>query len=408
MAYPFKKGYRKRPSDAARWTRCAKALAFTKDYPNTSTGAADEGTAAHWIREQCLDLGFDAYDWIGTTVRVNGVGYECDPDMADALQPGIDEIREFPGKMFVETWVDTTEWVGPDEDGKPQGGTVDCGVVGTDLIVISDLKFGRGEPVQAAGNDQQMLYALAFYHAVAKHISSATTFLIIIDQPRNGAGGGYWTVTLADLEKYGAFIKARSEAADDPDAEFTPGVKQCKWCPAANVPGRPGGCPAHNQDMMDDVGITFDDLDAEDEWEPPIVEGMTPERMIAISLKRKRIEQWLEYCHAAAIQHLTDEGPCAGQKAVYGRAGNRKWASEDAAQAFMLQTLDSRDPFNKKLKSPAQVEKEKGKKFKVPAALVEQSDPKPIMVPEEDDREAIMPFNDEFDDYGSEIDLDEL
>lgn len=407
MAEMHRAGFRKRPSDAARWTRCAKALSFTKDYPNTSTGAADEGTAAHWVREQCLEFGFDAYDFIGRSIRVNGVAYECDADMADALQPGIDEIREFEGRVFVEHWVDTTEWVGYDENGKPQGGTVDCAVVGTDLIFCSDLKFGRGVPVHAAKNDQQMLYMLAFYHSVAKHISKATTFIITIDQPRNSAGGGHWTTTIEELEAYGAFIKERAAAADSLNAEFTPGPKQCHWCPAANVPGRPGGCPAHNADMMGEVEIEFEDLDAPEAWQPPRIDELTPERLIALSRKRKAITDWLEYCHAAAMQHLMDVGPTAGQKAVLGRAGNRKWSDERAAEAFLRQQLPGGDPHNRKLKSPAQVEKEIGSKFKVPNALVEQSDPKPIMVPEEDDREAIKPFNDEFEDYGANP-LDDL
>lgn len=407
MAYPFRKGLRKRPSDAVRWTRCAAALRFTLDYPNTSSGAADEGTAAHWIREMCLELGMDAYDWIGTKVSVGGTLYECDFDMAEALQGGIDEICEFDGEIFNEVWVDTTEWVGLDENGKRQGGTVDCGIVGSNLIVLSDLKFGQGVPVPAVRNDQQSLYGLAFYHQIAKHISDATEFLIIIDQPRNSAGGGYWPVTLAELEKYGQFVKTRAAMADDPDAEFTPGEEQCRWCPAANVPGRPGGCPAHSADMMDAIGLTFDDLDAPEEWTPPVVDEMTIERLIQISDKSSGIKKWLEYCHARVIQHLLEEGPVGGKKAVYGRRPNRKWSSPSAAEAFMLQKLTS-TPFNKKLKSPSQVEKEIGKKYQVPGALIERGEPKPIVVDIEDARESIAPLNAEFDDFDDTNDFDDF
>lgn len=400
MAFPFLKGLRKRPSDAARWTRCAKALQFTKDYPNDSSEAADEGTAAHTIREDCLRFGFDPFDFIGRKIKVNGLLYECDEDMCEALTPGIDEIRSFGGEMFVEYWVDTTEWVGPDENGNPQGGTVDCAVVGKHLTVLSDLKFGRGVAVSPVKNDQQMLYALAFYHQVVKRVSpECTDFVIIIDQPRNSAGGGSWAVTLEQLEAYGRFVKERAAACEDPDATFTPSKDSCKWCPAANVDNRPGGCPAHAQQMMDDVEISFDDLDNLDliGWAPPNVDALTPSRLIALSKVKGQINQFLEYAHARALQHLMDYGPAGGQKAVKGRHPRRKWRDPNAAEAYLKQTLPADDPYNKTLKTPTQAESILGKGKEIPTALVERGEPKPIMVPVEDSRPAIQSVESEFD-----------
>lgn len=400
MSAPFLKGLRKRPSDAARWTRCAKALQFTRDYPNESTGAADEGTAAHTIREDCLRFGFDPYDFFGRKVKVNGVLYECDEDMCEALTPGIQEIREFDGETFVEYWVDTTEWVGVDENGNPQGGTVDCGVVGKHLTVVSDLKFGRGVPVSPVKNDQQMLYLLAFYHQVVKNIApECADFLIIIDQPRNVAGGGTWSVTLDELEAYGRFIKVRSAAAEDPCAEFTPTKEGCKWCPAANVPGRPGGCPAHAQQAMDDIELSFEDLDNLDilPWTPPNVDALTVERLIKLSTLRTQINQFLEYVQLRAVQHLIDYGPSAGQKAVRGKNPPRKWISESAAEAFLKQRLPADDPYNRKIKTPTQAESILGKGHEIPSALVERGQPKPIMVPVEDSRPALVSVENEFD-----------
>lgn len=145
----LRRGLRKRPSDAGRWTRCPKALSFTKDYPNTSSDAADEGTACHHVRQMCLSFGFDAYDFIGAKVPVNGKLWEFTADLADAVQPGLDEIWSYEGRLIVEQWVDTTQWVGLDENGDRQGGTIDCGVIGRRLYVQSDLKAGMGVAVQA-------------------------------------------------------------------------------------------------------------------------------------------------------------------------------------------------------------------------------------------------------------------
>jgi hypothetical protein len=388
------------PSDSARWLNCPGSIEFTKDYPPTSTEAADEGTAAHWVREQCLELGFDPYDFIGTQIHVNGKLYTCDDEMADALAPGIDEIREFDGEMYVEEWVDLTKWVGLDKNGKRQGGTIDCGVAGKELHVLSDEKYGKGVPVDAVRNSQQMLYALGFWDQIARHISDAEQFLIIVDQPRNAAGGGYWSVSLSDLLKFGEEVKVRAELTLKPNAPLIPGRKQCAWCPAANLPGRQGGCPAHHADMLDLIG--FEDLDAPEPWKPPVVESMTFERRLKVAEHMTGISQWLEYIHASVLQDLLDEGPKGGKKAVLGRNPPRKWRDQRAAEAFIRQKNIL--PFNQKLKTPKQIEKAIGRGYEIPQALVERGSPKPIIVPAEDARDAIRPLGAEFEDLGSEFD----
>lgn len=353
----------------------------------------------HEGRQICLDWGYDAYDLIGREVEVEGVKGILDEEFADCVQPGIDEINQYNGRLFVEEWVDTTEWVGHDEHGNRQGGTIDALVVGKHLSVISDLKAGRGVAVQAVDNDQQTLYLLGAYRQIIRRLApECESFLVIIDQPRNSAGGGYWHLTLDELLERGERIKAAAAACDAPNAPLTPGPIQCQWCPAANVAGRPGGCPAHAQSMIDEIEMDFEDLDDVEAWEPPLVAGLTPERLINLSQHRKSIENFLEYAHAMAIQHLTTHGATAGQKAVLGRAGNRKWASEKSAEAFLRQQLPGGDPFNKKLKSPSQSEKEVGKKYKIPNSLIERGEPKPIMVPVEDARPAILSVEQEFDD----------
>ncbi|MBI1620086.1 DUF2800 domain-containing protein [Aquamicrobium zhengzhouense] len=401
---PHYRGFIRRPSDAARWLRCHASLRFTASYPkDESSEWADEGTAAHAVREECLYWGYDAYHFIGSKQHINGRTFEVDADMADHLQQGIDEIRQFSGRMVVEYRVDTTNWVGYDEHGKPQGGTVDCAVIGQELVVLSDLKYGF-DPVSPVENEQQMLYALAFYHQVVKHISKATKFLIIIDQPRIPHGGGYWYVELADLEAFGERVKDAAYKTEQEDAAFNPCVEACKWCPAANVPGRPGGCEAHANSNIAHLDLSVDKLDVEP-GEPlplPPVESLTPERLLTIHENRKAIEKFLDYCSFMALQHVLQNGPTAGKKAVLGKGGNRKWRSEGAAEAFIREQLPSSSPFNMKLKSPSQVEKEVGKKYQVPGALVERSEPKPILVPVEDAREAITPLNDEFEDYGDD------
>lgn len=383
------------PSDSARWLQCPGSINFTKHYPNESTDAADEGSAAHWVREQCLNFGFDAYDFIGMTVTFNGKKWVVDDDMADALQPGIDQILEYSGKMFVEERLDLGRWM------PGQFGTLDCGIAGEELIVISDLKYGSGVPVQAVKNTQQMIYALGFWDQFARHITDAKQFLIIIDQPRNAGGGGEWLVTLDELLEFGKTLKIKAAATLEDGAPLLPSEKACLWCPAANIPGRAGGCPAHAEWLAGKIDMDFEALDncalLGIPWQPPIVSALTPERLIEISLAKSSIEKWLEYCHAQALQHLMNHGPLGGYKAVSGRRPPRKWRDTGAAEAFMRQMLPSKSPFNPKLKTPAQAEKEVSKTYEIPTAFVERGQAKPTMVPVEDARPALWTVEDEFD-----------
>lgn len=402
-------GYRKRPSDAGRWGGCPASLSFTQSYPNESSAAADEGTAAHWIRETCLDVGLDAYDLIGTSVTVNGVAYECDTAMADCLQPGIDWIREQDDThgFFVEERVDVTHITGPDENGNPQYGTLDCGWIGAEVAGMSDLKYGAGVPVQAVDNDQQLVYLSSFYrHYVLPRAPHIKRFIIVIDQPRNGAGGGEWELTLDDLLKHEKRLKRAAAKCDEDDPVFTPNVKSCLWCPAANVPGRLGGCNAHAKWVSDMIDMDVEDLDAlEDEpWTAPKLDDWTPERIAKVAVNKSAITKFVDYCVALTLDHAINEGPIAGVKAVKGKQGPRKWVNTGAAEVFMQK--NGVEPFNKALKSVAQVAKELGKKKPMPESLYERNEPKPILAPVADKRPAITTLNEEVDDLDSLTDDD--
>ena len=383
------------PSDSSRWLNCPGSINFTRHYANESSAAADEGTVAHWVREQCLELGFDSYDFLGTRMTLNGVTWEVDDEMAEALVEGIDLIREVDGPMFVEKRLDLGRWM------PGQFGTLDCGIAGKDVILISDLKYGRGVAVSAVKNTQQMIYALGFWDNIARHVTDAQRFRIVIDQPRNAAGGGEWEVSLGDLLAFGETLKEKASATLDENAPLCASKAACTWCPAANMPGRQGGCPAHAKWQLDQIELDFEDLDeaaaSGTPWTPPPVEGLTPERLVQISLAKSGLEKFLEYAHAKALQHIMDYGPTGGQKVVLGRRPPQKWRNADAAEAFMCQQLPSANPFNKKMKTPTQAAAEMGKKYEIPAALVERGQPKPIMVPVEDARPSIMTLESEFD-----------
>ncbi|AEG53181.1 DUF2800 domain-containing protein [Sinorhizobium meliloti] len=400
---------RNAPSDSKRWLLCSGALnrckALGLDQIDDSSDAADEGTAAHSIRELCLEVGLDPYDFVGTKIGVNGKTFTCDEDMAAALQPGIDRLREFDGVMFVEFRVDITPWTGPDEHGNPQGGTLDCGIVGDDEICVGDLKFGKGIPVEAVGNTQIRLYGLGFYEQVAKYLTKAKRFRFIIDQPRNGRGGGEWVQTLEELQAFGEYVKERAALTFDPNAPCTPSKEACLWCSAAKVDG---ACPEFEAWNLEFCDIEFENLDDYDEYgidiETPDVEGLTVARKRAIYDHLGVIRKFLTRVEQSVAEAVrSGQGDLYGKKLVAGRRSHRKHVDETESEKWLRKKgFEDEQIFTKKLKTPAMLDKVCGK-GKFPTEMVKGGHPTPSIVSIEDARPA-LPVDMEFDNLDDDSD----
>lgn len=372
------------PSSASIWMNCAGSINAQRGLPDETTEFAAEGTFAHLISEMCLDLGLDPYDFIGHRAVIEGYSFEWDEEDADHLAFGIEQIRSFDGRFYGEHQVDLSHWLGPN-----QFGTLDRAVVGDDLIVVSDLKFGRGLPVSPVENKQLMLYSLGFHHNIARHVSHATDFLIIIDQPRCNGGGGEWRTTLADLERFGEEARVAAELTKDPSAPLKAG-EHCKWCKRRSAPG---GCPTFDTFMVGLLAAQFDDLDDNiliggTPLELPVV--MTPERRSYVLDNRKLIENWLDTLHAQALDDALHGRPCGGKKAVEGRKSPDKWKDLNAIDAALLPLLGD-DRFNRKIKTPTQVSKElKIEDCPDIDALIQRGTRKPALVSEQDARPAML------------------
>lgn len=389
------------------------------DYPNAVAGLYDatneyaaEGTGAHSISDDCLALGLDADVFIGSKLKVNETNdegevlqswtFEWTEDDAEQLQYGLDEIRAFEGKFFGEHTVDLSEVVGV----PGQFGTLDRGVVGKDLIVVGDLKWGRGIPVSPVRNKQLMIYGLGFWRNVARHLTDATEFLFIIDQPRCHGGGGYWRCTLDELLAFQDEVReaaARTEQANPPRVASEKG---CYWCArrqqSPTEPGAVSGCKAYDEFALDLLGSKFDDIDEANllgsELLPPDMLRLSAERRSFVVRHKGTIEKWLDHLHAKVIQDGLNGDPTPGLKVVDGRRGRKNWVDEDQASAWLEPHLGE-NKFNIKLKSPAQAIKilpVEDRKALIDSGLFQQGDPKPVLVDEHDDRPAKATVDDKF------------
>lgn len=386
------------PSQAEGWSNCLDYVWANQGLPELNLKVAAEGTFAHIISDECLLMGADAYDYIGQRVKVSDWTFEWTLDDADLLQPGLDWVREQGGIFFGERQVDVSPWTIP-----YQHGTLDRGIIVPDknLLIINDLKWGRGIPVSPVRNKQETLYALGFWNEVGYQYLDAETATVqlVIDQPRCGGGGGFWNTTIAELMEIGEYLRERAQASST--MENPPRVPSEKGCMFCRRKLAPGGCEPYEEWRVRLLGLRFSDLDVDTSEAPLLEKAMTPRRRAYLLQHKAGIERWLDTHYEQALDDALTGLDAGGMKAVVdGRRGLRdKWKHEGAA-AETLQSLIGDKCFTKKLITPTQAckqvaEEDRGKL----EDLILRGEKGHSLVPLEDARDAVTRTSaNEFDD----------
>lgn len=391
------------PSAAERWMVCPGSVQLSKLFDDDTSIFASEGTAAHFVREQCLSTGANVEDYVGKTIHTEGYFFDVSPAWVGYLQPTIDWAREVGGIMSVEFRVELDPWLPGD------GGTLDLGIVTDELVYINDLKFGQGVLVDAVKNKQQMLYALGYWQQFARHHTNATRFRLMIDQPRaaNGIPGecSWWDVELDELLAFGEEVKAAGLLTHDPDAPLKVSPKGCQFCAvAAN-----SACPALHDFCQDLIGLNPDVPELRGVMTMPELETLSPERRSYIVQHWPLVVKWQNNLKATMLNDAIQGDPTPGFKAV-ATEGDRRWSDEEAVEAFCREKdrVKAADLFNTKLKSPSQLEQVVGtRNWAKLQQFVERPEGAPALVPESDKRPALinavdllgdLPDDDGFDD----------
>ena len=393
------------PSAADRWFACPGSVQAAAVITNRqSTEASAEGTVLHDVAATCLEFGLEPEDFLGKTLSADGFSFEITDERVDLIGDFLDWIREQPGAVYIERRVTTEKWQ-PTPDGEKQGGSLDIGIVTADLITIADWKFGI-EPVPVVGTRQLRIYGLGFWDNIARHVSAATRFRFVILQPRVSRTPQIWEVDLDELLEFGEELRQRHLATYEPDAPRVAGAKQCRWCPLIREGGP--GCATYEAFNLDLVSQKFADLDDDLALcAPPTLPkftAITPERRAHIIDHADMFRKWLARLEEATLVDALAGRPTPGHKAVRGPDGDRKWIDESLAETMMVPVL-AEESFNKKLKSPAQLEKVAKPGRKKPGhpdlwegaqKLITRAEGRPILVSESDDRPALKTTDQKF------------
>lgn len=392
------------PSSASRWTKCPGSLRLiaTRGIEDSSSYAAEEGTAAHELLETCLLEGKPPADYLGR--RFNPCehapdGFIVDQDMVDHINEvytwTVDKVNSTGGTLYAERKVHPGSLFGRDDC----SGTADVTIVHPPGITMGDLKYGRGIGVEVENNLQLLLYGMGVLADLDNETRRQIEYVdIYVMQPRYPHADGSirsMRYSVVDLYLWAEWFGRMTKVTDDPDAPLNPGESQCQFCP---VKYDRYSCPALRKKALE----VFDVVDVS-QIENKVLrapESLTVEERTKILNYADLIESFIKAVKASAQADLEKGIDVPGQKLVRGRKGNRKFIVDDDEVAKHLTTkfgLKKKELFGepkllgieKLLKAAKAAPKYSDDKLKALQELIEQPEGKAVMAPVSDPREAI-------------------
>lgn len=335
------------PSSSFRWLYCVAAPAFeakaVKQNPELARPSkyAEEGTLAHSVAEQALNLMFKEHlepeeiiPFIEDETLREPIGVYLNA-IRDTYFEEPEEYRvEDPVRLDTVTGVENT-W-----------GTADCWLVSAGELHVFDYKHGIGVPVKAEGNPQIILYALGIL--TDRDLCNVSTIHLHIVQPRANSTT-VWTQTRAELFSYAADYRisgllAKGIADKGTESakahDFAPDEDRCHWCKARTI------CPAYNG-KINDSGV------------PVKLPMPSDAQALSKSLRiAPMLRQWIDDVEEEAKRLMLDGLIIPGFKLVEGNLGPRRWSDEKEAEETLIRMkIKQPDIYIRKIVSPTQAEK---------------------------------------------------
>ncbi len=364
------------PSGSVKWLNCSGAIALEAEFPNETSGYAEEGLRAHEIAAQLLS----------NRSRVIPEGFaELAPYIAFILS----ELDEgFSSNDFgVEVPVPLGHITG--EDGAM--GTADAIIWkgATLTLQVHDLKWGQGVAVRAQSNSQLRLYALGALRDFIPLGGRCNKVQLYIHQPRLGVRD-MEELTVAELKTWGEWVKSRAKLATESTGvgDLNPG-EHCRkgFCRARAT------CPALRDVSLKVVEFYFAKTTKANDNMDDLADVLPQIDMV---------EDWCKQVRSYAFKSALGGKSIPGWKLVQGRPGNRAWADTDAAEQ-VLSSIAPQDAYQDTvIKSPTKVMewfKKEGLDFTaLEGALVQRTKGALALVPDTDKRHAQVPTILDFDD----------
>ncbi len=363
-------------SGAHRWLHCTGSPLLEKDFPDSTSVYAQEGTLAH---ELC-ELKLMAYTGEITKRKLTSMKNNLmkselwQPEMDSTSEAYLDYIKDITMSYTVkpviltEKRVDFSRYV-------PEGfGTADCLVLAGDTLHVVDYKHGKGVVVDADHNPQMMLYALGAMSELSLLYRFKFVHMTIV-QPRVNNISEF-TMTADELREWGeSVVKPKAEAAISGNGTFEAG-DWCRFCRAKQQ------CKTR--------------YESNDSLYPELSAQHDP-RLITLAelgeyLKRgKDMAAWLEDMKEYALSESLAGADVPGWKAVEGRGSRAFTDTDEAVDTLIKNGIDESVLYERRVLTLAQMEKAVGKKAfgELVGDLVVKNPGKPTLVEESDKRPRI-------------------
>lgn len=363
-------------SSAHRWLHCTGSPLLEKEFPDTTSVYAQEGTLAH---ELC-ELKLKKYTTImpkGTYTRAHNKIMKSElwqNEMEGTSETYLEYVKgimlscEIAPAVLIEKRVDFSRYV-------PEGfGTADCLILAGDTLHVIDYKHGKGVVVDADHNPQMMLYALGAMSELSLLYRFKFVHMTIV-QPRVNNISEF-TMTADELIEWGEkVVKPKAEAAMSGKGEFEAG-DWCRFCRAKQQ------CKTR--------------YESNDSLYPELSAQHDP-RLITLAelgeyLKRgKDMAAWLEDMKEYALSESLAGADVPGWKAVEGRGSRAFTDTDEAVDTLIKNGIDESVLYERRVLTLAQMEKAVGKKAfgELVGDLVVKNPGKPTLVEESDKRPRI-------------------
>lgn len=363
-------------SSAHRWLHCTGSPLLEKEFPDTTSVYAQEGTLAH---ELC-ELKLKKYTTVmpkGTYTRAHNKIMKSElwqNEMEGTSEAYLEYVKgimlacEIAPAVLIEKRVDFSRYV-------PEGfGTADCLILAGDTLHVIDYKHGKGVVVDADHNPQMMLYALGAMSELSLLYRFKFVHMTIV-QPRVNNISEF-TMTADELVEWGeSVVKPRAEAAISGNGTFEAG-DWCRFCRAKQQ------CKTR--------------YESNDSLYPELSERHDP-RLITLDelgeyLKRgKDMAAWLEDMKEYALSESLAGADVPGWKAVEGRGSRAFTDTDEAVDTLIKSGIDESVLYERRVLTLAQMEKAVGKKAfgEIVGNLVVKNPGKPTLVEESDKRPRI-------------------
>lgn len=416
------------PSSSVRWLTCQASVIMQAGKTDTTTVFAAEGTAAHFLAEQCLVKECDAIDFTDYMILVFANGdtafyddqftgthadaisfeFDVDRDMVENVQVYIDLVRALAASTGGELLVEQKLPLAPITGETDATGTSDAVIITDKEIIIVDLKYGQGDKTLAPQNSQLMMYALATlieYELVA----DPDTIRMVISQPRRDHVSEY-IMPADDLRAWGVEVRAVADnigtltPKSDLTGLFAPSAEACKYCKAA------GECVAYAEHSYKIVSDQFTDISEPITLDQALtlIDATYDEATLsAIYQSLPTLKQFVKDIESRVYWSMMKGATVPGFKLIPGKLGARKWADQAEAEAALkTMRVPIADRYKSVVISPTDAEKLSkagtlgDKQWQKLQPLIVRNEGAPTIVSADDSREALTltPIAEVFDD----------